>query len=70
MSVHVAILGATGYTGAELIRLVSRHPHLSIRRLGAHSQAGKAAGEVLPGLSGDLAAMELLPADAAMSSHT
>jgi len=68
MSVNVAILGATGYTGAELIRLVSRHPNLSIRHLGAHSQAGKAAGEVLPNLSDDLATMPLLPANEPLSA--
>ncbi len=63
MSVNVAILGATGYTGAELIRLVHRHPHLSIRHLAAHSQAGKTAGNVLPSLAGKLADMVLAQAD-------
>jgi len=63
MSVNVAILGATGYTGSELIRLVHRHPNLSIRHLAAHSQAGKTAGNVLPGLGGKLADMVLAQAD-------
>ncbi len=66
MNVNVAILGATGYTGAELVRLVHRHPKLAIRHLAAHSQAGKIAGNVLPGLTGELAAMELAPIDDAV----
>ncbi len=63
-TIEVAILGATGYTGAELIRLLARHPHFRIRHLAAHSQAGKLAGEVLPGLAGDLAGLRLAEADA------
>ncbi|MDQ6955624.1 MAG: N-acetyl-gamma-glutamyl-phosphate reductase, partial [Mariprofundaceae bacterium] len=39
MNINVAILGSTGYTGAELIRLIENHPHFNISHLGAHSQA-------------------------------
>jgi len=61
--ISVAILGATGYTGAELIRLIEGHPSFRIRHLAAHSQAGKRAGEALPGLAGTLADMVLMPVD-------
>ncbi|MDX8405533.1 MAG: N-acetyl-gamma-glutamyl-phosphate reductase [Mariprofundus sp.] len=64
MKIPVAILGATGYTGAELIRLIDGHPHFEIAHLGAHSQAGKRAGRVLPGCAGHIAAMTLADADA------
>jgi len=64
MSIPVAILGATGYTGAELIRLIDGHPHFEIAHLGAHSQAGRAAGAVLPGCAGHIAAMMLADSDA------
>jgi N-acetyl-gamma-glutamyl-phosphate reductase len=47
---RVAILGASGYTGAELVRLLSRHPHVSIVALTADRQAGKPASEVFPQL--------------------
>jgi len=67
MNISVAILGATGYTGAELIRLIESHPHFDITHLGAHSQAGKLASEVLPGISGKLASMELASSDATIS---
>jgi len=68
MKIDVAILGATGYTGAELIRLLAGHPHFRVAHLSAHSQAGKKAGEVLPGLAGHLAEMPLLAADAELPS--
>jgi len=66
MTTPIAILGATGYTGAELIRLLSAHPAFDIAHLAAHSQAGKRVGEVLPGIGGKLAGMELATADAAL----
>ncbi|RMH62077.1 MAG: N-acetyl-gamma-glutamyl-phosphate reductase [Zetaproteobacteria bacterium] len=49
--IDVAILGASGYTGAELIRILDAHPHFRIVMLAAHSQAGQLAGDVLPGLA-------------------
>ena len=63
MKINVAILGATGYTGSELIRLIDGHPHFSLSHLGAHSQAGKTAGEVLPGLAAHVARMPLHASD-------
>lgn len=66
MTIHVAILGATGYTGAELIRLIDAHPHFEIAHLAAHSQAGKRTGDVLPGCAGPVADMVLATADAAL----
>ncbi len=66
MTIPVAILGATGYTGAELIRLIENHPHFEVVHLGAHSQAGKLAGDVLPGCAGAIAAMRLAAADAVL----
>ena len=47
---RVAILGASGYTGAELVRLLSRHPQVAIVALTADRQAGKPAAEVFPHL--------------------
>lgn len=48
--INIAILGASGYTGAELIRLLKNHPHASIVALTGDSQAGKPIGEVYPHL--------------------
>jgi len=63
MSIDVAILGATGYTGAELIRLLDAHPHFTIKHLAAHSQAGKMVSEVLPSIASQSASMTLAKAD-------
>ena len=46
----IAILGASGYTGAELVRLISNHPGMEIRALTADRKAGKTMAEVFPHL--------------------
>ena len=53
--VKIAILGASGYTGAELIRLLASHPHADIRILTADRKAGRTMAEVFPHL-GDVVA--------------
>jgi N-acetyl-gamma-glutamyl-phosphate reductase len=47
----IAILGASGYTGLELIRLLSSHPHAEISVLAAESSAGKEISEIYPHLA-------------------
>ena len=48
---EVAILGASGYVGAELLRLCSGHPQLSPARLFGDSQAGQKLAAVHPHLA-------------------
>lgn len=50
MTHKVAILGASGYTGAELVRLIAAHPHIEIAALSADRKAGQAMAEVFPHL--------------------
>lgn len=50
--VRVALLGASGYTGAEFLRLARLHPGLQLVRLCADSKAGQDLGEVLPSFHG------------------
>jgi len=50
MSYSIAILGASGYTGAELIRLIAGHPSIEIKALGAFSKAGQTVAQVYPHL--------------------
>ena len=50
MKLNIAIIGASGYTGAELIRLLLTHPNANISVLTGDSQAGKDIGEVYPHL--------------------
>ena len=44
----VGVLGASGYTGAELVRLLLRHPKMEIALLTADRRAGHAMGDVFP----------------------
>jgi len=46
----IAILGASGYTGAELIRIITNHPEMEIEVLAAHSKAGLRLDRVFPHL--------------------
>lgn len=58
---RIAIFGASGYSGAELVRLLARHPHVRISKLGGESAAGKALAELYPALRGlDLPLLEKL----------
>ncbi len=50
MTYNVAILGASGYTGAELVRLIATHPSLTITGLSGNSKAGMAMADVFPHL--------------------
>lgn len=51
MTLNVAVYGASGYTGAELIRLLAVHPGVRIAALSAESNAGRPMAEVFPQLS-------------------
>lgn len=48
----VAILGASGYTGAELVRILALHPHVEMTVLTADRRAGKPFADVFPHLAG------------------
>lgn len=47
-SANIAVLGASGYTGAELVRLLLRHPKVSIQALTADRRAGQPMAAVFP----------------------
>lgn len=47
---RIAILGASGYTGVELLRMLAHHPRAQIVALTADRQAGKEIGAVFPHL--------------------
>lgn len=57
---QIGIIGATGYTGSELIRLLHDHPQADVRLMTSESKAGKPISEVYPALYG-LNEQELKP---------
>lgn len=50
MTQNIAILGASGYTGAELVRLIATHPTMQIVALSANAKAGQTMAQVFPHL--------------------
>jgi N-acetyl-gamma-glutamyl-phosphate reductase len=51
--IRVGILGATGYTGIELLRLLRDHPSARVEVITAERYAGRAIGDVFPHLAGE-----------------
>lgn len=45
---RIAVLGASGYTGADLVRLALTHPRIEIAALSANSKAGQAMADIWP----------------------
>lgn len=52
MSVKVAVAGASGNAGGELLRLIDCHPQFELGPVTAGTQAGRRVSEVHPGLAG------------------
>ncbi len=46
--IRIAVLGASGYTGADLVRLALTHPDIEIAALSANAKAGQAIADVWP----------------------
>ena len=51
----VAVVGASGYTGLELLRILLRHPQFEIAAITSEQRAGQALGAAFPSLRGQLA---------------
>ncbi|MEU0959709.1 N-acetyl-gamma-glutamyl-phosphate reductase [Micromonospora aurantiaca] len=52
MGIRVAVAGASGYAGGELLRLLAGHPEFELIAATAHSQAGQPVTAVHPHLAG------------------
>ncbi len=50
--ISVGIVGGTGYTGVELLRLLLRHPQAQVRVLTSRTEAGKPVADMFPSLRG------------------
>lgn len=60
--IRAAIIGATGYTGSELVRILQRHPEVEIVCITSESRAGESFPDVHPQFEG-ICDMKLIPAD-------
>src|SRR5712672_1927048 len=47
-SVKTAIIGASGYSGEELVRLLLRHPHVEIAAVTSRQYAGQTIAQIFP----------------------
>ena len=48
--IKVGIVGGTGYTGVELLRLLAQHPQVQLHSITSRSEAGMAVAEMFPSL--------------------
>ncbi len=62
--IRVGIVGGTGYTGVELLRLLAQHPHVEIIAITSRKEAGLDVCELFPSLRGRLSLKFSEPADA------
>jgi len=51
-TIKVGIVGGTGYTGVELLRLLAQHPHAELRAITSRKEAGMPVAEMFPNLRG------------------
>ena len=66
--IKVGIVGGTGYTGVELLRLLSQHPEVELAAITSRKEAGMPVADMYPSLRGRVALAFCDPADAALSS--
>ena len=52
MNARIGIVGGTGYTGSELIRLLSGHPEVTLAVVTSRGEAGRDLGDLFPHLAG------------------
>ena len=50
--IKVGIVGGTGYTGVELLRLLAMHPEARVQAITSRSEAGVPVGTMFPSLRG------------------
>ncbi len=61
----VAVLGASGYTGAELLRLLAAHPYLEVVAVTANANEGAAVADMYPALAAAYRGLRFGPTEAA-----
>ena len=62
----IGVVGGTGYTGVELLRLLAQHPHAEISLITSRGEAGTAVSAMFPSLRGRVDLEFSAPSDAAL----
>lgn len=66
MGISAAVIGASGFAGTELLRLLQAHPDLEVTHAAAHTKVGQAVSSVYPSLGVDLTFCAI---DEALGAH-
>lgn len=66
--IKAGIVGGTGYTGVELLRLLAGHPQVELTVITSRSERGMAVGELFPNLRGRVDLTFVAPDEAALTA--
>jgi N-acetyl-gamma-glutamyl-phosphate reductase len=66
--IKVGIVGGTGYTGVELLRLLAQHPQAQLQAITSRKETGMPVADMYPSLRGRVSLAFCDPADAALGS--
>lgn len=66
--IKVGIVGGTGYTGVELLRLLAQHPQVELAAITSRGEAGTAVADMFPSLRGRVSLRFSDPKDAPLDS--
>jgi len=66
--ITIGIVGGTGYTGVELLRLLAQHPNAKLTAITSRSEAGMPVADMFPNLRGWIALKFVAPAAAALDA--
>jgi N-acetyl-gamma-glutamyl-phosphate reductase len=66
--IKVGIVGGTGYTGVELLRLLARHPQVELTAITSRGEAGTAVADLFPSLRGQVGLRFCDPTDAELTA--
>ncbi|NMG01357.1 N-acetyl-gamma-glutamyl-phosphate reductase [Azoarcus taiwanensis] len=66
--IKVGVVGGTGYTGVELLRLLARHPGVALQAITSRGDAGTAVADMFPSLRGWVDLAFVTPQDADLAA--
>ncbi len=66
--IKVGIVGGTGYTGVELLRLLAQHPEVELAAITSRKESGMAVADMFPSLRGRVSLAFTTPEDAPLAS--